>query len=123
MTAAMTISSTGPTATSRAEDIKVPRWVAAQSLVFFAGIFVVGLPLRRRVRVHGSRLLLLIALAGSMLSCGNGGSNGGGGQSVPGTTPGTYKFMVDGSYTPNIGTTQPFFSTQPQVFVVSVAIH
>jgi hypothetical protein len=39
-----------------------------------------------------------------------------------GTTPGNYKFMVYGSYTPNQGISQPFYSTAPQVFVVNVTI-
>jgi len=121
---AMTISSTAPT-TARAEHTGNPRWLAAQSLVLVAGIFVIGLPLRRRVRIHGSALLLIV-LAGSMamVSCGSGGSNGGGGgrHTAAGTTPGTYKFMVDGSYTPNQRTPEPLFSSQPQVFFVNVTI-
>jgi len=126
VTSAMTISSTGPTTVSRAEGIKSPRWLAAQSLTFFAGILVIGWPLRRRVRFHGIALCLLIVLVGSMalVSCGGGGNgSGGGGHTVPGTTPGTYKFMVDGAYTPNVSlTTEPFFYSTPQVFVVTVNI-
>ncbi len=123
VTSAMTISSTGPTTVSRAEEIKSLRWLAAQSLTFVAGILVVGLPLRRRVRLHRTVLCLLIVLVGSMalVSCGSG--SGGGGQTIPGTTPGTYKFMVDGAYTPNVSlTTEPFFYSTPQVFVVNVNI-
>ncbi|MFZ0822528.1 MAG: Ig-like domain repeat protein [Terriglobales bacterium] len=124
VTAAMTIGSTGPTTLSRAEPIEGPRWLATQCLTFLAGIFAVGLPLRRRVRPCGTALLLLIVLVASMasVSCGGGGSNGGGGKTVPGTTPGNYKFMVYGSYTPNVGTTQPFYYSAPQVFVVNVTI-
>jgi hypothetical protein len=125
VTAAMTISSTGPTTVSRAQRIQGPHWLAAQFLTFFAGIFVVGLPLRRRIRPRGTALLLLIVFVGSMvaMSCaGGGGNNGGGGKPVPGTTPGNYKFMVYGSYTPNVGTTQPFYYSAPQVFVVNVTI-
>jgi hypothetical protein len=58
------------------------------------------------------------------VSCGSGGNNGGGGggKTVPGTTSGNYKFMVYGSYTPNIGLAQPFYSTTPEVLVVNVTI-
>ena len=126
VTSAMTISSTGQTTVSRAEEIKNPRWLAVQSLTFFAGILVIGWPLRRRVRFHGIALCLLIVLVGSMalVSCGGGGNgSGGGGHTLPGTTPGTYKFMVDGAYTPNVSlTTEPFFYSTPQVFVVTVNI-
>ena len=123
VTSTMTISSTGPTTSSRAKDITNRRWLAVQSLTFIAGIIVVGLPLRRRVRGRGIALLSLIVLAGSMamVSCGGGGGNGGG-HTVAGTTPGTYKFMVDGAYTPNVGLTQPLFYSAPQVFVVNVTI-
>jgi hypothetical protein len=125
VTAAMSITSTPPSTVALAEDRKNPRWIAAQSLVFVAGIFVIGLPLRKRVRVRGTALFLLIVV-GSMavVSCGGGGpSSGGGGHTIPGTTPGTYKFMVDGAYTPNVsGTTEPFFFSTPQVFVVNVTI-
>jgi hypothetical protein len=124
VTSAMTISSTGPTTVSRAEEIGSPRWLAAQSLTFVAGILVIGLPLRKRVRLHGTALRFLIVLVGSMIlvSCGGGGGSSGDGHTIPGTTPGTYKFMVDGAYTPNAGTTQPFFYSAPQVFVVNVNI-
>jgi subtilase family serine protease len=124
VTAAMTISSTAPTTTTSSNQVvDTPRWLAAQFLTFFAGIFVIRLPLRRRVRFHGTALWLLIVLVGSMawVSCG-GGNNGGGGKTIPGTTPGTYKFMVDGAYTPNTRTPEPLFYSTPQVFVVNVTI-
>jgi subtilase family serine protease len=125
VTSAMTISSTAPTTVSQAKEIGSPRWLAAQSLIFVAGILVVGLPRRRRVRLHRAALCLLIVLVGSMalVSCGGGGKSTGGGQTVPGTTPGTYKFMVDGAYTPNESiTAEPLFFSTPQVFVVTVNI-
>lgn len=124
-TGAMTIGSTGPTTVSRAEPINSPRWLAALLSPLFAGIFLVGLPPRHRVSRAGTALFLLIVLVASTasVSCGGGGSNGGGGgKTVPGTTPGNYKFMVYGSYTPNVGLTQPFYYSAPQVFVVNVAI-
>lgn len=127
VTAAMSISSTGPTTVSRAEQIEGPRWLTAQLSAFFAGIFVVGLPLRGRVGSRRTALFLLIVLAGCMalVSCGGGGGGGnniGGGKTVPGSTPGNYKFMVYGSYTPNEGTTQPFYYSAPQVLTVNVTI-
>lgn len=124
VTSAMTISSTGPTTVSRAEQIKSPRWLAAEFLTFVAGVFVIGLPLRSRLPLHRTALCLLILLVGSMalVSCGAGGSSGGR-HTIPGTTPGTYKFMVDGAYTPNTSTTtEPLFFSTPQVFVVTVNI-
>ena len=121
---AMTITSIGPTTVSRVQEIKSPQWLAAQSLSSIAGILLVGLPLRKRIRRHGTALCLLILLMASMalVSCGGGSGGGGGGQKIPGTTPGTYKFMVDGAFTPNVGQTQPFFYSAPQVFVVTVNI-
>jgi len=123
-TAAMTISSTGPTTVSRNQPVDTPRWLAAQALTFVAGVFVIGLPLRRRVRPRGTALFLLMVLVGSvvLVSCGGGGGGGGGGKTIPGTTPGTYKFMVDGAFTPNTRSPEPLFSSTPQVFVVNVTI-
>ncbi len=125
VTSAVTISSTAPTTVSTAEAVTSPRWLAAQSLTFVAGILVVGLPLRRRVRKNLPLLLVIVfALAVGLISCGGGGNmGGGGGKTIPGTTPGTYKFMVDGAYTPNASsTTEPLFYSTPQVFVVTVNI-
>jgi hypothetical protein len=128
VTSAMTISSTGNTTVSRLEKVGTPRWLAAQSLALFAGILVIGLPLKRRLRPHATALCLLIVLLGSfaLVSCGGGSAgsaSGGSGQSVPGTTPGTYKFLLEGAYTPNTSsTTEPLFNSTPQVFVVTVDI-
>src|SRR5580658_384035 len=124
VTAAMTISSTGPTTVSRAEHIEGLRWIAALLPPFFAGIFVVGFPLRRRVGYRGTTLLLLIVLVGSMasLSCCSGGNNSGGGKTVSGTIPGNYQFMVYGPYTRTRGTTPSFYSSAPEVLLVNVAI-
>jgi hypothetical protein len=125
VTAAMTINSTGPATVARAEKIEGPRWLAAEIPAFFAGIFVVGLSLRRRVRPRASALFLLVVLVAGMasMSCGRGGTNGGGGgKTLPGTTPGNYKFMVYGSYTPNVGTIQPFYYSAPLVLTVNVTI-
>lgn len=121
---ALTITSTAPTTVSQAEATRTARWLAAQSLTFVVGILLFGLPLRRRVRLHRTALCLVIVLLGSMAlpSCG-GGSGGKGSQTIPGTTPGTYKFMVDGAYTPNESlTSEPLFFSTPQVFVVTVSI-
>jgi len=121
---AMLINSMGTTTVSSAQGMRNPRWLAAQSLTLVAGILVIGLPLRRRFRLKGNALYLLIVLMGSMalVSCGGGNGSGGGTKTVSGTTPGTYKFMVDGAYTPNVGTTQPLFYSTPQIFVVTVNI-
>jgi hypothetical protein len=123
--ASMTINSTGPTTVARAEKIPSPRWLAAQSLTLIVGILVVGLPLRKRTRKGLPLLLVLVfALGLGFIGCGGGGNmGGGGGKKVAGTTPGTYKFMVDGAYTPNASTTtEPLFYSTPQVFVVTVNI-
>lgn len=125
VSSAMTINSLGPTTVSQAEEIR-PRWLAPQSLTFFAGILVIGFPLRKRVRIRGTTLLFMIVLAGSMalVSCGGGSGSGGGGggKTVPGTTPGAYKFMVAGAFTPNTRTPEPLFYSTPQIFVVNVTI-
>lgn len=127
VTSAMTISSTGTTTSARAREIKNPGWLAAQSLTFIAGILVFGLPLGRRVRLKGTALCLLLVVVGGMVlvSCAGAGSGQGnaGKQAKPGTTPGVYKFLVAGAYTPNVSnTSEPFFFSTPQELVVTVNI-
>ena len=125
VTAAMSITSTPPTTVARADEINTLRRLATQSLAFVAGIFVIGLPLRRRIRPYVTAFCVLVVLVGCMasVSCGGGNGPGGGGHMIPGTTPGTYKFMVDGAYTPNASSTsEPLFYSTPQVFVVNVTI-
>jgi outer membrane protein assembly factor BamB len=91
-TATMTITSTA--ATSGALVFPWPnrtRWLAANDGgAFLVGIFLLGIPARGRRR----RFLLsfVLAMLGSFVGCGSGGSNGTGG--IPGTTPGTYTFRV-----------------------------
>jgi subtilase family serine protease len=118
VTAAMTISSLAPVSSqNRSRGL---RWIAAESGAFVAGFVLLGIPVRRRSRFRIAGLFMAIAMAG-LTSCG-GGAGGGGGNTVPGTSPGKYIFMVTGSYSQNIGLKQPFFQTQPQVFMVNVNI-
>jgi subtilase family serine protease len=126
VTSAMTISSTPPTTVQSSSRIGRP-WMAAESGVFVATFVLLAVPVGRARRCRMVRLWILIALVG-LASCGGGngigGGGGGGGNAVAGTTPGSYKFMVAGAYTPNTSlTSEPLFYSTPQVFVVNVNIH
>jgi hypothetical protein len=69
----------------------------------------VGIPARRRSWRQMLGLLVLMAALGGMSACGGGSSGGGGGQSDPGTTAGTYTFLIQAtgnpSVTPSVSTT------------------
>jgi trimeric autotransporter adhesin len=117
VTTAMTIASRPNTATSSADSLNRSGWIALQAAPFVAALVLMGFP-RRRGRRRLSTFLfsaLLILLMLGLTSCGGGGSSMGG-QTVNGTTPGKYIFMVEGSYTSTIG------STLPQVTMVTVTI-
>jgi subtilase family serine protease len=66
-------------------------WLAASSSALFAGIFVLGVPTRRRRRVAGLGLLLLVFFAAG-LGCGGGSSSGS--TKSGGTPAGTYSITV-----------------------------
>ena len=117
VTAAMTISSTAPTTTAVMGSRSGSRWLVAQIGGSLFAFFLIGFPARRQGRIRSLFLLIVIACIMSLPGCGGGSSGGGGGgKPVPGTTPGTYKFMVEGSFTANIG------SSLPQVVIVNVTI-
>lgn len=117
-TAAMTISSTPSTSAQSRVPLGLRpggfRWMAAQAGPLLAAFVLLGIGGRRRGRIRAAGLFLLLALLG-LTSCGGGGS-GGGGKIIPGTTPGSYVFMVEGSYTATFG------ASLPQVSMVNITI-
>jgi len=116
VTATMTINST-PSSTAALHPLRSgPRWFAAQVGTVVAAFFLVGMPTRRRGRHRRASFLVVVALIAGLAGCGGGGSGSGGGNPVPGTTPGTYTFMVEGSFTATIG------ASQPQIAMVNVTI-
>ena len=79
-----------------------------------AGLFLIGVPIRRRRWMPMLALLLFVAVAGVVGCAGNGSSNSGsgssgsgsGGSGIPATSPGTYTFTLTGvdSANPSITT-------------------
>ncbi len=68
-----------------------------------AFLVFLGIPARRRSWRQMLGVLALIAALGGLSSCGGGSvSNGGGGQTDPGTTAGTYTFTVQATGTPTV---------------------
>ncbi len=67
-------------------------WLAASSATLFAGIFVLGVPVRRRRPMAGLGLMLLVLFAAGV-GCGGGNSSGGSTKSG-GTPAGTYTITV-----------------------------
>lgn len=69
-------------------------WLAASGSALFAGIFILGVPERRRRGVAGLGLMLLVFFAAGV-GCGGGSSNSNGGSTTTGGTPaGTYHITV-----------------------------
>lgn len=77
------------------------RWLAANAGVMVAAFVLLGVPLQRRSRRHLASFLFMLALLVCFVGCGGGSSSGGGGGGGgnPGTTAGTYTFMVNGEFT------------------------
>jgi subtilase family serine protease len=67
-------------------------WLAS-STTLFAGIFLLGVPMRRRRRMAGFGLMLLVFFAAGV-GCGGGSSSGGGSAQTGGTPAGTYTITV-----------------------------
>jgi hypothetical protein len=70
-----------------------------------AGLFLVGIPSRRR-RWMGMIVLLWIVVAAGAIGCGGGrSSSSSGGFTTPATTAGTYRFSVTGADSANSSVT------------------
>lgn len=101
VTGTMTVSSTAPTTTSATAARNGRRWIEASGGMLFACFLLIGtLPRQRRGLRVAAGLCILFAV-GFVVSCGGGNSGNGGGQTIPGTTPGTYTFTVGGALSSN----------------------
>ena len=72
---------------------KLERWAGAGGVVL-AGLFLFGIPARRRNWKSILGILIFMAGMGVLSGCGGGG---GGGSSNPGTTAGTYTYTITGT--------------------------
>ena len=110
-TATATVTTTAPVAELRYPNVrgKGNGWMGAGGGAVLALLCFVGIPARRRSWRQMLGLLVLMAALGGMSACGGGSSGGGGGQSDPGTTAGTYTFLIQAtgnpSVTPSVSTT------------------
>ena len=99
-TAMMTISTTAPHVLPGTSASLRPHgldWWATGSSVLFAGIFLLGVPSRRRRRIAGLGLMLLVFFAAGA-GCG-GGSNSSGSPKNAGTPAGSYSITVTATST------------------------
>ncbi len=78
-------------------------WLAASSGALFAGIFLLGVPRRRR-RITGLGIMLLVFFAAGV-GCGGGSSSSGGSTQSGGTPAGTYTVTVTATSGTNVQTT------------------
>jgi subtilase family serine protease len=99
-TAMMTISTAAPHVLPGTSASLRPHglgWLATGSSVLFAGIFLLGVPSRRRRRIAGLGLMLLVFFAAGA-GCG-GGSNSSGSPKNAGTPAGSYSITVTATST------------------------
>jgi subtilase family serine protease len=104
-TVVFTVSTTATSSASlRYRDLPGKGWMGAGGGAVLALLIFFGIPARRRSWRQMLGVLVLMAALGSLSACGGGGgsSGGGGGQSDPGTTAGTYTFLVQGTGTPSV---------------------
>jgi hypothetical protein len=104
-TVVFTVYTTAPSSASlRYPDLPGKGWMGAGGGAVLALLVFFGIPARRRSWRQMLGVLVLMAALGSLSACGGGGSSGGGGggQSDPGTTAGTYTFLVQGTGTPSV---------------------
>ena len=110
-TATLTVSTTAPhvlSGMSTSQRLPGFGWVAAGSSLL-VGVFLLGVPSRRRQREAGLALMVLVFLVAGV-SCG-GGSNSGSSGKTGGTPPGKYAFTVTAT------STSPPLSHTANVFV------
>jgi trimeric autotransporter adhesin len=98
--ATMTITSTAPTTTGALQfpSRNGQRWLAMNGGIVVAGFVLIGILPRRRQRSRLASCLLVLAVLGSFTGCGGGNGGGGGKTTIPGTTPGTYTFTLNGAF-------------------------
>jgi len=104
-TVVFTVGTTAPSSASlRYPDLPGKGWMGAGGGAVLALLVFFGIPARRRSWRQMLGMLVLMAALGCLSACGGGGSSGGGGggQSDPGTTAGTYTFLVQGTGTPSV---------------------
>jgi subtilase family serine protease len=105
-TVVFTVGTTAPVAELRYPDVrgKGRGWMGAGGGAVLALLVFLGIPARRRSWRQMLGMVVLMAALGSLSACGGGssGGGGGGGQSDPGTTAGTYTFLVQGTGNPSV---------------------
>ena len=105
-TVVFTVGTTAASSASlRYRDLPGKGWMGAGGGALLALLVFFGIPARRRSWRQMLGVLALMAALGSLSACGGGGGGsggGGGGQSDPGTSAGTYTFLVQGTGTPTV---------------------
>src|SRR5271157_848131 len=110
VTAAMAVTSTAASSSTTLTPFPIwpspngQGWLAASAGAVIAALFLVGVFAQRPGWRRVASFLFVLAILGGLASCGGGSSTGGGGGNIhliPGTTPGTYTFTVNGAFTAN----------------------
>jgi subtilase family serine protease len=104
-TATATVTTTAPVAELRYPNVHGNGWAGAGGGAVLAFLVFLGIPARRRSWRQMLGMLVLMAALGGLSACGggsSGGSGGGGGSSDPGTTAGTYTFLIQATGNPSV---------------------
>jgi uncharacterized protein YceK len=67
-----------------------------------AVLMLIGIPARRRSWRQMLGVLVLMTALGGLAGCGGSSTNGGGGQTDPGTAAGTYTYTVQATGNPSV---------------------
>ena len=108
-TVVFTVGTTAPVAELAYPKVRGGGWMGAGGGAVLALLIFFGIPARRRSWRQMLGVLVLMAALGCLSACGGGGGSsgsggggGGGGTGDPGTTKGTYTFLVQATGTPSV---------------------
>jgi len=102
-TVTFNVNTTAPVAALTYPQIRKNGWAGAGTGAVLAVLFLCGIPARRRSWRQMLGVLVLMTALGGLAGCGSSSTNsGGGGNSDPGTTAGTYTYTVQATGNPSV---------------------
>jgi hypothetical protein len=101
-TVTFTVATAAPVAAVTYPQIRKNGWAGAGTGAVLAVLMLIGIPARRRSWRQMLGVLVLMTALGGLAGCGGSSTNGGGGQTDPGTAAGTYTYTVQATGNPSV---------------------